>query len=63
MPTPAHRHERVLTKLLQEDSQQSRQHIGRPECAVNVPYGHNPPSISSYFCNLSNTFRASVFCG
>jgi hypothetical protein len=32
-------------------------------CAVNVPYGHNPLSISSYFYNLRNTFRASVFCG
>jgi hypothetical protein len=33
------------------------------ECAVNVPYGHNPPSISSYFRNLRETFRASVFWG
>jgi hypothetical protein len=32
-------------------------------CAVNVPYGHNWPSTSSHFCNLGNTFRASVIGG
>ena len=32
-------------------------------CAVNVPYRHNWPSTFGYFCNLGDTFRASVFCG
>jgi hypothetical protein len=36
---------------------------GNLECAVNVPYGDNWLSTSSYFCNLGNTFRASVIRG
>jgi hypothetical protein len=33
------------------------------ECAVNVPYGHNPPSTYGFFCNPDDTFRASVIYG
>jgi len=36
---------------------------GNLECAVNVPYGDNWLSTSSHFCNLGNTFRASVSWG
>ena len=36
---------------------------GNLECAVNVSYGDNWLSTSSHFCNLGDTFRASVFCG
>jgi hypothetical protein len=32
-------------------------------CAVNVPFVQNWRSTFSHFCNLSETFRASLFGG
>jgi hypothetical protein len=34
-----------------------------PKCVVNVPYVQMQPSTYGHFCNLSKSFRASVFCG
>ena len=70
LPKTWHRHGRCRTRCGSaftipkgNSSPSGIEAYGNLECAVNVPYGHNWLSTSSYFCNLGNTFRASVSWG